>query len=51
MSIIWNRENGMLASLSANLPQPRITWENSLNAELSRSGWPVGMFVCDCTGC
>lgn len=29
-----------------NLPQPRVTWKESLN-ELSRSGWLVGMTMWD----
>lgn len=29
--------------LAVNLTQPKITWEESLNEELSRRGWPVGM--------
>lgn len=31
----------MLVNLTANFTQPRITWEESFNKELSRSSWPV----------
>lgn len=34
--------------LIGNLTQFRITWEQSLNEEFSKLGWPVGMSVRDC---
>lgn len=34
--------------LIGNLTQFRITWEQNLNEEFSKLGWPVGMSVGDC---
>lgn len=44
-------KNSVLASFSASSSQSRITCENSFNTDLSRSGWPIGMFVGDGFGC
>ena len=42
---------GRRSVLIVNLTQTRVTWEESLSEELSRSGWPVGTCVEDCLDC
>lgn len=35
----------VIVNISVNLTKFSVTWEGSLNEELSRLGWPVGMPV------
>jgi hypothetical protein len=40
---LQSSECSRLSALIANMSQPRITWEERLNEELFRLGWPVAM--------